>query len=206
MTSSSQIRTALLTMLETVPAIGRVHGYERYAKNEKDFSALYLWSPDAAASSKPVRGWHVRRVAVRRSLFVGDQVSVSTDWRLRGFLSIQDAEASELMMDALVDAVMATYDQDLTLGGLLSEPAQAGAALGPQMTESGPYMLGGVLVHGVTLSLTTNHYENRLDTSALADLETLHANWELPPRAEVGPEIPDDANAVATDHLTNLQD
>src|SRR5690606_10086784 len=35
----------------------------------------------------------------------------------------------------------------------------------------------------------------------LAPFETFHANWDIPPHGNVGPAIPDDGNADATDTI-----
>lgn len=37
---------------------------------------------------------------------------------------------------------------------------------------------------------------------ALADFQTFHANWDVPPLGGIGPDLPDDANADATDTVT----
>ncbi|MDP3329417.1 hypothetical protein [Parvibaculum sp.] len=202
MTGSAQIREAIAARLETVPAIGRVHRFERYAMNEGPFRTFYAWE---SGGTTHIRGWYVRRIGFRRRPHLNSTVLVTTEWRIAGFLAVVDEAESEIVMDALVDAATAAFALDLTLGGLLNpEPAQAGAERGLQLLESRPYMLANVLCHGVQLGLTTEHNEREYDESALADLVTIHANWELPPRDLTGPALPDDEDAAATDRLTNL--
>lgn len=202
MTGSAEIREAIAARLETVPAIGRVHRFERYAAKEGPFRAFYAWE-DAGATH--IRGWHVRRIGFRRRPHLNSTVLVTTEWRIAGFLAVVDEAASEIVMDALVDAATAAFALDLSLGGLVSrEPAQAGAESGLQLLESRPYMMAGVLCHGVQLGLTTEHVVRADDESALVDLVTIHANWELPPRDLTGPDLPDDEDAAASDRLTNL--
>lgn len=40
------------------------------------------------------------------------------------------------------------------------------------------------------------------DAGTLDDFRTFHANWDLPAHGEVGPALPDDTHAQATDHIT----
>ncbi|MBX3504358.1 MAG: hypothetical protein KF895_02680 [Parvibaculum sp.] len=202
MTGSTLIREAIAARLETVPAIGRVHRFERYAAKEMPFRTFYAWE---SGGTTHIRGWHIRRIGFRRRPYLNSTMLVTTEWRIAGFLAIVDEASSEIVMDALVDAATAAFALDLTLGGLLNpEPAQAGAEQGLQLLESRPYMMAGVLCHGVQLGLTTEHVERNDDESALDDLVTIHTNWELPPRDKTGPELPDDDAAAASDHLTNL--
>lgn len=194
-----QIRAAIGQRLTAIAEIGVVHPYERYAKTEKDFAGLYLWQSGGVTS---LRGWFIRRVATRS--FYKSQVwnRIETDWQIRGYLALQDAEASEIRMDSLVEQIRHALAADLTFGGLVeAAPPAEGQVFGPQLTESGPYMLGGVLCHGVALSLTTTHYETA-EVAVGDDFKTFHANWDIPLHGNVGPDLPDDAHADATDHIT----
>lgn len=40
------------------------------------------------------------------------------------------------------------------------------------------------------------------DTPDLADFKTFHVNWDIPPRGNVAPPLPDDDDSDATDHVT----
>ena len=87
---------------------------------------------------------------------------VRTRWLIRGFASLVDAQATELAFDRLLDDMAATvraatvlYDaQGDALGHTVTDD---GAGL--QLDESGPVMFAGVLCHGATFSLTTEHLE-----------------------------------------------
>ncbi|MEZ5709725.1 MAG: phage protein Gp37 [Blastomonas sp.] len=58
------------------------------------------------------------------------------------------------------------------------------------------------------LSMMVIEFETRIALSGAAFLpepgsfETFHANWDVPPFGGVGPELPDDDNADASDHVT----
>lgn len=140
------IRAAIAAWLRAVPGIGAVYEYERYAKDDRAMRQFY-------ALGDGLLGWHVRRVGRVES---GDLNEVKTSWEVRGFMSIADAEASELAFDGLIDQVLAFYRADPTLGGVVLWPALDDVCV-PEVTDSGPAFFGGVLCHCVKLRLVTRH-------------------------------------------------
>jgi hypothetical protein len=202
------IRAAIGNRMKTVAELGVVWPYERYAANEKDFQALYLWKPNPDEPAHEMRGWFIRRLSRREYEKSATYIRVGHDWQIAGYMALQDQRATELLMDNLVEQLCGAFRLDLTLGGLVEDrPAGQDAPSGLQLVDSGPYMLGGVLCHGVKLTLTTAHYEPSVTPDdKLADLRIIHANWELPPRALTGPDLPDDEDAAASDQLQNLDE
>lgn len=157
MTGHERIRAALVALLQTVPGIGSVHSYERFSKNPKDFQALYQ-------QGKYIRGFYVRRQSWRETAYSSTRNKVRTRWFIRGFASLVDAEASELAFDLLLDELAATVRAEPVLfdaeeNGLCHTVTDDGASL--QLEESGPVMFAGVLCHGATFSLTTEHLEEK---------------------------------------------
>lgn len=55
-------------------------------------------------------------------------------------------------------------------------------------------------IYGVMLE-TAFTIEGGVDPSTLEPFETFHANWDIPTFGNVGPAIPDDTNADATDNV-----
>lgn len=206
MASTEAIRAAIAARMLTVPGLGVLHLYERYSANEKGFAQLYMWQPPTPGSAKELRGWFIRRTARAEMDETHTSTSVRTSWQLRGFMALRDAAVTEIEMDAVVDGVIAAIRADLTLGGILDDQQQPPGTVGAQLTESGPFMFGGVLCHGVRLDWTTAHLE--YDTPAedqvptIGDFRTLHANWDIPPHGNVLAPLPADATADATDHVT----
>lgn len=142
------IRAAIVARLLSIPDIGVVHDYERFARGEKEFRELYL-------SGGRILGWHVRRVATAEKSPVLGRWYTTHDWEIRGFMGLDDAGASETVFDGLIEAIRAAFRADESLGvvGLATvDPAVAGI----QVTESGPVMFGGVLCHGARLALRTH--------------------------------------------------
>ncbi len=207
-TTLEAVRLAIGTRIGTVAEVGVVHPYERYAKAVKEFAALFMWQPPTPGGGVPpakeLRGWFIRRVTRREFEKTSVLVRVETGWLIKGFMALQDGRQTEILMDSLVEQLCLAFRRDLTLGGVVENPPVAeGVPSGLQLAESGPYMFGGVLCHGVELSLATTHYQSTaIDPATLGDLRILHANWELPPRDETGPALPDDVNAAATDEIT----
>lgn len=148
------IRTAIVATLNTVPGIGRVHGFERFAQQEKAFRELYQ-------SGDVVLGWHVRRRATRESSEAIGCNTVTHEWKIRGFMSIADAESSELEFDDLIESARDAFRADETLGGAVpSTVIEEGSitVAGLQLIDSGPVKFCGVLCHGAELQLFTRHY------------------------------------------------
>lgn len=147
------VRMAIAAMLMSVPGIGRVHEYERYAKTDKDFRRFYLSAGAGASDSDSLHGWHIRRIG---RVEKGNFNLVETKWEIRGFLALNDDDASELEFDDLVDDILDAFRDDPTLGNVVQWPALEAEQV-PTVTDSGPAMFGGVLCHCVKLQLVTNH-------------------------------------------------
>lgn len=66
---------------------------------------------------------------------------------------------------------------------------------------------GRIAVYGLTFSLSYNNprLAPEVDlTNQDALLKSIHTNWDLPPTGNVGPVLPDDANADQTSHVTGV--
>lgn len=203
MATTEAIRAAIAQRLLTVPRLGVLHLYERYAKAEKDFKALFMWTPPEVDAKPELRGWFIRRVALRETEKTHTSTAVATDWQVRGFLALRDGMASEIEADALTDRIRAAIKADLTLGGLLDERQEPPGSVGAQIVESGPFMFGGVLCHGIRLAWTTVHVERDAPgpEDGVGDFRVFHANWDVPPHGNVLMPLPADDTADATDHV-----
>ncbi|MFZ2868708.1 hypothetical protein, partial [Zavarzinia sp.] len=156
MSALDDIRAAIVARLTALVDIGQVHAYERLAKETKGFADLYGWAP-AGGGQREVRGWNVRRTASRGQAQPGGTL-VITAWRLTGFLSMVDLEASAHTADTLADAVAATFRADPGLGGLaIGDPVEG--IDGPVLALSRPVMFAGVLCHELQLDWVTEHLE-----------------------------------------------
>lgn len=142
-------RAAIVATMQTVTGLGQVHAYERFAKQDAAFRDLYK-------SGDRILGWHVRRVSTRETSAVMGRYHGQIGWRIRGFMSIDDAAASEQAFDALIETLRDAVRADESLGGVVDSTLDPDSGqVGLQLDDSGPVMFAGVLCHGCTLSLTT---------------------------------------------------
>lgn len=152
-------RNAILAVLAAVPDVGHVHDRERYARDEAGFRALYLFTPGSGSGAgvPQVRGWWVRRVqTVESSADTGSPINAHI-WQVRGYMAFNDALASELDFDELVERIRDAVRADLTLGGVC-DLGPMEETEGVQVLDAGPVMFAGVLCHGVFLQLKTWSY------------------------------------------------
>lgn len=154
--SLAAIRAAIVAMHQAVPSMGAVHERERYSADEDKFRSLFVYAP--AGGQKQVRGWWWRRTATEETtVSTGTVMNVHT-WQCRGYMSLNDAEGSELAFDALVEAFRDAVRADPTLGGVCEQNAVTGEPDGVQVLDAGPVMFCGVLCHSAVLQLRTWSY------------------------------------------------
>jgi hypothetical protein len=154
--SLETIRDAILTCHKSVASIGVVHAYERALTLENQLKALYVTEIDG---EQTLRGWWWRREAVEERQINNLRHLVVTQWRCRGYVAINDAMASELVFDGLIEAMRTQFrsDQGL-LSTTLQSPMGDESPNGLQLLDAGPLMFCGVLCHSARLSLTTWSY------------------------------------------------
>lgn len=145
--SLETIRVAIVAKLQSIPGIGLVHGYERFARSEKEFRDVY-------STDGQILGWHVRRVATSETSGGFGIWRATHRWEIRGYAGLNDAAASEIALDELVEAIRDAIRADDNLGGVVDTCSLPDAS-GAQLDDSGPVMFAGVLCHGVRLTLHT---------------------------------------------------
>lgn len=162
MSTLQQHRAAIVAALASVPEIGIVHDRERHADSNAQFVAQYLYTPPpGSVPAEPhIRGWWLRRSATaERSPNLRRTVNVHT-WTVRGYLAFRDDDATELVLDGLVEQLRAMVRADPTLGGACQPGPLAGDddTDGVQVVDAGPVVFAGVLCHSVVLQLRTWSY------------------------------------------------
>ncbi len=152
MSQLDSIRAAIVARMNTVVSIGQVHSYERFAKATSDFRQKY-------ETSNRILGWNVRRKAKRvMSQTLGRSV-VFNEWEIKGFMSLDDADQTEILFDNLVESLGDVFLADETLGGVVASIVTPEGEAGLQLQESNPVMFLGVMCHSARLKLTTIHYQ-----------------------------------------------
>ena len=163
MSTLSAHRAAIVAALASVPGIGVVHDRERHAEGNAEFADLYVYTPPAGSTpaAPHIRGWWLRRSGTaERSPNLHRTVNVHT-WTVRGYMAFRDADATELVLDDLVEQFRAVVRADPTLGGVCQPGPLAGgddATDGVQVVDAGPVVFSGVLCHSVVLQLRTWSY------------------------------------------------
>lgn len=153
MITQQQIRDAIKGVMQTVPNIGLVHTFERYAADLATLRALYV-------SNGQLLGWYIRLLKTQRDSQARGRTAILHTWVIRGFMAFDDALQSELTFDALIEALQEAFTAHETLDGLVGAtafPEQHVAGL--QRDDSGPVMFAGVLCHSARLTLNTLHHE-----------------------------------------------
>jgi hypothetical protein len=152
----ADIRTAIVTRMNAVSGIGVVHAYERYAADLKTLALLY-----SAGAGQPIKGWFVRRALTQETGNVQGRTIERIRWRIQGVMSLDDAAASELTFDALIEGVRNAFAADETLGDAAITCINGDGESCIQLDDAGPVMFGGVLCHAARLGLNTIRYLER---------------------------------------------
>lgn len=158
MTSTIEtIRTGIVTKLNSVEGAGRVHAYQRYIGNAKDFADLYTVTDEGGETPPQVKGWFVSRVSTREYSKTVGRTMVDHTWRIQGFMALDDAAGSRLAFDDLIEAVRDAVRADPRLGGVCATTNIEGVA-GVQVEEVGDIWFLKNLCHGAKLRLVTRHF------------------------------------------------
>ncbi|MBN8715218.1 MAG: hypothetical protein J0H50_14860 [Xanthomonadales bacterium] len=149
--SAAQIRAAIVATMQTVADIGVVHNRERYIKDLSGLKTLYV-----PVGTSQLRGWFVRRQELAERDRILPRSIEYTRWRIQGVMAFDDANASELVFDQLIEDLRDAFRANDTLDGTVSQCALPdGSEAGLQLVEAGPVSFAGVICHGARLSLTT---------------------------------------------------
>ncbi|MCX7067332.1 MAG: hypothetical protein NTW85_06540 [Methylococcales bacterium] len=153
-----QLRNWITSQLNTVPNIGTVHSYQRYADREKQLADLYF-------HNGRLHGWFVQRASVAEKLLNSQANSEQSFWSIVGYLAVNDTTASELEFDTLLDAMRAVFrvamlNPVVEIAGQavnLSYTEQAvKAQIGFAVLDSQPVLFAGVLCHSARCQLITD--------------------------------------------------
>jgi hypothetical protein len=151
MTHLALVRSALADLIASVPDVGRVHAYQRFASREAEMRGLYVAS---IAGVDQLRGWFISRPATRERAFTLGTNVLRVNWAIGGFMALADADQSELVFDDLVESIRDAWRANPTLGGLVA-PVASDDEAGIQVDEIAPVLFCGVLCHAARLSLKT---------------------------------------------------
>ncbi len=178
--SATIIREAIVDHLKTVSGIGIIHRYERAVVDGQKFTSLFT-------KDGRLLGWTITRTGVTETVLDTQTNQIAHRWRIRGWMGLEDAKASELEFDHLIERVRAAFRKDDTLGGVI-ESTRNGEEIGLQLRDVGPFTLAGVICHGATLELTTVEAAC-LNTGVVDDFITGGVTWRPGGEDQVKPNI-----------------
>lgn len=87
--------------MESVSGIGKVHDYERWNADDAAFIELFAYTPTGGA--KQIRGWEISRAGF--SEHKAGAFFRHHKFRLRGFMGLKDADATDKTFQTLVEDV-----------------------------------------------------------------------------------------------------
>jgi len=148
--SYAEIRAAIKSVLESVPEVGAVYDYLRWTSDPSTFEALF-------AARGQVKFWTISRSSVEDAQRYTEQVDEVHTVVLRGYLSLDDAAASEKAFQDLVDSVRAALRENYTLSGTAWNS-------GPEIhTTIEHRQFGEVLCHYCEITFAVRERSNRAE-------------------------------------------
>lgn len=168
MTTTADIRNAIVAKITAINAIGQVHGYERYAAQQSKLKELF-------ETNGRILGWIVRRSGFKKTAIADAIFTVRSQWSVRGYMSLDDAAQTEILFDTLADLLQATLANDPTFGIGSWVPDYELKA------ELEPVMFFGVLCHSATITFDTVHEETATIDGVLDEFLRLNAQYDIDP-------------------------
>jgi len=146
----STVRDAIVAKLNAVPGIGKVNAYQRYADEMRDLEAMYV-------ADGVLLGWFVSRVGVVELTAKNRMTIEKNKWLISGFMAINDANASELVFDDLLDLVRDAFrtEQLEEAPGRIIYRDDIGKQTGIAIDDVVPALFAGVLCHFAKCTLIT---------------------------------------------------
>lgn len=168
MTTTADIRNAIVAKLTAITGIGKVHGYERYAAQQSKLKDLF-------EINGRILGWVVRRSGFKKTAIADAIFTVRSQWSVRGYMSLDDAAQTEILFDTLADLLQATLANDPTFGIASWVPDYELKAV------LEPVMFFGVLCHSATITFDTVHEETATIDGVLDEFLRLNAQYDIGP-------------------------
>jgi hypothetical protein len=141
--SEQTIRQQIFTTLQTVPNIGKVYDYERWSVDWNKFISLFKDN-----ASGRILGWEIGRSAGQGQFLNQIEEERTHHYSIRGYMGVQDADATEKLFNALIESISTTFRGSLDLNGACMQASALSAAVID--TRS----FGSVLCHYCELQLT----------------------------------------------------
>ena len=134
--SLALIRTEYKTILEGIANIGKVHDYERWSVEWKKFLDQFK------SADNKIKGWTITRESSPEEFKPGPGYDRSYNMVIRGYMGLDDTNASEKTFQDLIETVCNTLRPKTTLNGKILQVEKPLQVTTVEIRE-----FGGVLCH-----------------------------------------------------------
>lgn len=104
------VRAQVKSILSGVTGMGIVHDYERWSRSLAEFESLMT-------KSGVINGWMIHRQSSSAEYNTNASHLVTHTYKISGIYALDDANASEITFQALLELVYAAFKADVTLAG-----------------------------------------------------------------------------------------
>lgn len=139
------IRNETVAVLMSVPDVGRVHDYQRFASNPSDLKNYYL------TDQGKLCGWYIERTQKTEEHLGNRRYNVQNHIRIQGYMSWSDEFASQLSFDNLIESISSAFRNSTQFA------KHSIVVHGINLVNAQPVMFCGVLCHSAELELITQH-------------------------------------------------
>ncbi len=140
--SEATVRAGIYNTMLAVTDIGMVYDYERWANDWATFINLFKTT---IGGVDQIRGWEISQ---RAPVSENRTSTKRRTYSIRGYMSVNDAAATEKIFSALIDAIAAEFRKDQELG----KTVKGHDFIQVEIIETRTF--GSVLCHFVELTLT----------------------------------------------------
>lgn len=144
--SLKEIREQAAAILASVPGVGVVHEYQRYATSWDRF--MELFRHENADGDREINGWCITRTRTEEPHSTASHNQRTHTFLIRGFYGLQDGAGSELVFQDVIERICDAFRAEYSLNGTANDTSPI------QVEEVGADMMGNVLCHYCELSFT----------------------------------------------------
>lgn len=143
--SESACRQKLFEIISAIPNVGKVHDYERWAATHGKFIEFFK---DVASGR--ILGWEICRSGMPSEKISVIEESRTHQFTVKGYMAVDDADATEKLFNAKIEAICNAFKGQHTLGGVCLDAGPVSA----EVIDA--RMFGNVLCHYAELKIPIN--------------------------------------------------
>jgi hypothetical protein len=136
-------RSQLLTRLQALTALGKLHQYERYSKNMTELANLY-------SQGGVLAGGFLRWASAKTRMYALGAYEHRHVFELVLIRGWNDAQESQLVFDQAIEQLMVAFETDQRIGDWSCIDSDS---FGFELVRNEPAMFGGVLAHYAVLRI-----------------------------------------------------